>query len=327
MKKLRHSTTLRNLAIATLALPAMAMAGPGPSNAKILPMDQVGWAFNGDRFSCEAVLNAQPHGTIKIVQVAGNELTVTFAPTLDSSGLTKATWVSAPWGEPGMGRQSVMQGDNSEFSLSKSDSLEFVRSLDDGTWTWISHANETVIVPSINWSDASQGLRECRQKLSPLTIEDARDQDFFYRAGQRSLSRGQLERIDDLAAYIKIDSKVTRILVDSYTDLSGTRLGNLQISRERTADVVSALKERGISSDLIEGRAHGERLTAPGNYIINGVNTARKVTIRIVREDEVLSSKERLEPILKEIDLPFANDAQAREAEMQISSDKKGRIN
>jgi outer membrane protein OmpA-like peptidoglycan-associated protein len=319
MKPRTHKKNLKAGLAAALVIPASILAGPLHAGSNIVPMDQVRWSYEGDLFGCEVSLVAPIYGRLSINRIAGKSLKASYSPSASLEGVSRATWINAPWQDEAGGKRQKMKKSNGAYDLSASATKKLIRALDVGTWTLVSHGDDAIIIPSISWSDAADAFRKCQKTLSPLTIEDARDQHLFYAPGQRSLSKSQMKTIDDIAKYVAIDDKVSRILVDSYTDKSGTRLGNLQISRERAADVVSALKERGISEAIIEGRAHGQRLTISGSNIVNGVNTARKVTIRIIR-GEIPEKEGSLEaPVITEPDLHYEEESQAEEIEKKMS--------
>jgi len=319
MKPHAHKKNWRARLAVALAIPASILAGPIHAGSNIVPMDQVRWGHEGDLFGCEVSLVAPVYGRLSINRIAGKSLKASYSPSASLEGVSRATWINAPWQDKAGGKRQKMKKSNGAYHLSASATKQLIRALDVGTWTWVSHGEDAIIIPSISWADAADEFRKCQKTLSPLTIEDARDQHLFYAPGQRSLSRSQMKAIDDITQYVAIDDKVSRILVDSYTDKSGTRLGNLQISRERAADVVSALKERGISESIIEGRAHGQRLTIPGSNIVNGVNTARKVTIRIIRGETPEKEDSSDAPVITEPDPQYEEEIQAKELEKQLS--------
>lgn len=281
---MRSTTRLANLALAgAIALPAMSLSaeeyGPKPD----LAMDESLWKTTASVFECRITLPMDEFGTLEIQQLAGDPLSTVYKPVRASRDRTAVKWVNAPWYEEDDGDSYGMQFVKGGFVLGGHDTTHLMDALDAGNWTSIRFNENDLIIPSIRWAEAASEFHKCRKMVSPLSIAQARDQNIYYKSGQRTLSDEQLQMIEDTAEYIGHDSEVSKILVDSYTDLTGNRLRNLQISRERTADVVSALEEAGVSSDMIEGRAHGERLTIQADDSEESRNKARKVTLRIIR--------------------------------------------
>jgi len=281
---MRSTKRLANLALAAaIMLPAMSLSaddfGPRPD----LPMDESLWVTSGGSFECRVTLPMAEFGTLEIHQLAGDPLNTIYRPVRESRNKTAVKWINAPWSEDEDGQAYGMKSVKSGFILGTHNTKHLMDALDEGHWTSIRFNGNDLLIPSIRWAEAANDFHECRKTISPLSIAQARDQNLYYESGQRTISEDHLEMIEDTAEYIDHDPEFSKILVDSYTDLAGNRLRNLQISRERTADVVAALKEAGVNGDLIEGRAHGERLTVQKDNSEESRDRARKVTLRVIR--------------------------------------------
>lgn len=263
-----------------LVQPAAGLADPKKPD---LAMDRASWSSIANYFECRAQLPMEELGEFEIKHMAGDRLKAEYRPVREARKDTEVKWVNAPWHEDRSGDTFKMKAIDGAFVLDTPNTFLLMTALDAGHWTSIRFNDKELLIPSIRWAEAANSLHACRKELSPLSIAQARDQSLFYKSGQRMVSEHHLKHLKDTARYIELDPEVSRVLVDSYTDLSGPRLRNLQISKERMADVVSALKEFGVPAEMVEGRAHGERYTVQESNTKRARDLARKVTIRIIR--------------------------------------------
>ena len=79
---------------------------------------------------------------------------------------------------------------------------------------------------------------------------------------------------------------MTKILIDGHTDNVGSSLANLSVSRTRAEQVAEALVELGIDKSMLETRAHGSRYPIASNSSTKGQAKNRRVTLRLVRDNE-----------------------------------------
>lgn len=274
--------TLKPMAAAVLL--TCATAAFGAPTERTIPMDQVNWSFEGDAFGCTLTLIAGDSGQLQIRHDAGRKPRLVYDPVIRSDDHVHVSWQNSPWQQlTKAGDYTARMGeDHYEAGANAADSL--MKALSQGHWLSIRSNDEIVRIPSIGWSKPAKEYHLCRYDVSPLSIAQARDQSLYFAIGQRSVSEKHLKQIQDIADYIALDPKVSKVLVDSYTDNTGNRLANLQLSRERAADVGAALRDAGVSMDIIETRGHGERYPSADNSTAAGRKNSRKVTIRIVRD-------------------------------------------
>lgn len=255
------------------------------ASAEQLAMDQVHWNYTGDHFRCELELPLQKFGLLRFRQPAGGPLTLNYvAPSASPAAVSVAT-ITAPWQQSLRSQATALEQQQTGFVLAPETSRALMQALDNGFWTALNIDGLELRVPTVRWQPVARQFRDCRQQLSPLSIGQARDQELFYQSGQRALTEPQLQQLEQLAHYIQYDDSIRKLLIDGHTDNTGSRLGNLQISRERAADVAAALRSAGVPADLIEQRAHGDRYPSANNSTAEGRDQNRKVTIRVIRQD------------------------------------------
>lgn len=274
------------LVAAALAFSANSQSETFISNDRVLPMDEGLWAYEGNLFECSLKLPMKDLGYIDISHVSGSNLQMTHVPFEKRSDSPSIAWSSAPWHEDAQGHLYLMKDEIDHFSLWSNKTQNLMHAMDQGGWLVFINGKKSYKVPSLSWSIESPKFRTCVSELMPLSEDEIRDQVIYFNLGQRALNLEQLNRIRDIARTIENTANVSRVLVDSFTDNTGSRLTNLQISRERSADVVSALVSAGISRDLIEVRSHGERYPSTDNKTKESRDKSRKVTIRVIKETE-----------------------------------------
>lgn len=279
--------TLRLGAImTTLAFSATVQSETFLNKEHVLPMDESFWTFQGNVFECNLNLPMKDLGFLDIDHVAGSELQMVFTPFEKHQKPPSIAWSSAPWHQDAKGQYYHMKNESDHFSLSSSKTKNLMNALNQGGWLVFTDRAKYYKVPSLDWSAHSLDFRVCVSELMPLSEDEIRDQVIYFNLGQRTLNLKQLNQIRDIAKTILNTPDVTRILIDSFTDNTGSRLTNLQISRERSADVVSALVSSGVSRSLIEVRSHGERYPSTDNKTKESRDKSRKVTIRVIKEPQ-----------------------------------------
>jgi len=174
--------------------------------------------------------------------------------------------------------------EHGQFVLDEKPSQGLLDALDQGLWGYIFWGDQHFYAPSIHWQKAASQFRHCLMALAPMSYRQARDQVIFYRMGQRALDLAQRQHLAKLAGYIVLDKSIRAVLVDSYTDNTGSHLGNIELSRERAADVTAALVEAGVPKHLIQTRANGDRYPSTKNASTKQQDLNRRVTVRVLRK-------------------------------------------
>lgn len=247
-------------------------------------MDQVFWSYSGDTFQCKLEFPVENIGTLSFVHEAGHELQFRVDTPLSAGPTPQVALINTPWRQAPAEPPMALESKSRYLALNGEDSRRLMAALVQRLWFNVQLAHLTLSVPAVHWAERAEEFQQCQTRLSPLSIAQARDRALFYRMGQRALSTEQLEELARLARYIALDKQVSRVLIDSYTDNTGSHLANLQLSRERAADVAAALREFGVPAALIEQRAHGERYPSANNATPEGRDLNRRVTLRIIRK-------------------------------------------
>jgi len=141
-----------------------------------------------------------------------------------------------------------------------------------------------VAVSTVNFETAYADYMQCVRDLLPVNYQQISRSSVFYPVGKSKLAEGVRERLDLIIRYVKVDKRITRVVIDGHTDAYGDKKANLKISKQRADLVVAYFKKQGINSKRIVTRWHGDKYPALPNETDEGRARNRRVTIRLDRE-------------------------------------------
>ncbi|MCZ8252341.1 MAG: OmpA family protein [Hylemonella sp.] len=107
--------------------------------------------------------------------------------------------------------------------------------------------------------------------------------DVLFGSGQASLKSGNLRSVDKLAEFLQRNPQ-RHVLIEGYTDSTGSDSGNLDLSARRSEAVRTALVDRGVNPQRIATRGYGESHPVADNGSAGGRQLNRRVEI-IVSND------------------------------------------
>ncbi|CAH1561162.1 MotY family protein [Vibrio rotiferianus] len=259
-----------------------------------VPMDLSSWSFKGGKFECKLIHSTVPQGKFYFRLLPNDN--VSFVAELssydDSWNRAVLQSVPAPWQK---GRESIvidtLEVANDQKSLVFQRGVsELLESVHQGRWVTLSLSGSNdsleLTIPTIQMKASLDSLDACRSELPKMTFAQARDVVLPFAFGQLSLTDAQAYKLRALKSYIIKDARITRILVDGYTDNVGSSVANLSVSRKRAEKVADMLTQLGIDKGLIEVRAHGARYPVASNSTADGRDKNRRVTLRLVRDNE-----------------------------------------
>jgi outer membrane protein OmpA-like peptidoglycan-associated protein len=103
-------------------------------------------------------------------------------------------------------------------------------------------------------------------------------QDVLFDVGRASLRSGAQARLDQLAAVLR-NYPERRVMVEGFTDSTGSEDANLSLSQARAEAVRAALITRGVAADRIDVRGHGEARPIASNSTSAGRQQNRRVEV------------------------------------------------
>jgi outer membrane protein OmpA-like peptidoglycan-associated protein len=107
--------------------------------------------------------------------------------------------------------------------------------------------------------------------------------DILFETGKASLMPGALRSIDILADFLKKYPK-RNVLIEGFTDSTGTETYNLGLSQQRADAIRESLRARSIGAERITTRGYGEQFPIASNNTPAGRQQNRRVEIIILDE-------------------------------------------
>lgn len=284
-----HKKTLNFLAMLALGA-SMSEAGVAGSYGAGIENSQ--WYLAESVFECSLVHEVPGYGRAVFRHRAGEKLSFFLESEAHLMRPGRGSLiVEAPAWRPGVaprpvGAVNVTEG-RRPVSLDTRQAVILAQSLLEGMRptvtrdSWYDGNPVRVQVSSINFNGQYQRYRSCAANLLPVNIDQVGRSRVNFVTGSKRLSRADMARLDNIVAYIMADSTVERVFVDGHTDDIGSRIDNRALSEDRANVVAEYLKYRGVASDLITTRSHGDRYPASRRKAEN-----RRTTIRLQREGE-----------------------------------------
>lgn len=146
-------------------------------------------------------------------------------------------------------------------------------------------AQEQAAATSQQAQAAQSELQQAREQLSQLNaretsrgLELTLASDLLFNTGSATLKPGATLQLNRLADFMRGNPK-TRIIVEGYTDSTGTVTLNQQLSTERAQAVANTLESNGIGIDRIQAVGRGEGYPVASNATSTGRQQNRRVDI------------------------------------------------
>ncbi|EGQ9160948.1 OmpA family protein [Vibrio parahaemolyticus] len=261
-----------------------------------VPMDISNWSFKGNKFECNLMhskvsmgkfyFRAEPNNQILFISDIRNEGNKWQGATLISQ--------NAPWGKELYRKveSSLTVTKPSRRFVFRKGAPSLMKAIAGGSWITLvlegkdASALSEVRIPTIQIQKALSEFNACRERLPKLSFSQARDIVLPFQFGQKTLNATQQQTLAALYSYLSVDDRVTKVLIDGHTDNVGPRLTNLSVSRLRAQQVADALIAHGVNPNIIEVRSHGDRYPVANNNKAAGQAKNRRVTLRLVRDNE-----------------------------------------
>lgn len=102
--------------------------------------------------------------------------------------------------------------------------------------------------------------------------------DVLFDTGKATLTPGAARTVDQLATFLATNPG-RRVLIEGYTDSTGSDSTNLELSQRRADAVRAALAQRGIGADRVDTRGLGEAYAVASNDTSAGRQLNRRVEV------------------------------------------------
>ncbi|MEI8642570.1 OmpA family protein [Pseudoalteromonas sp. Hal099] len=104
-----------------------------------------------------------------------------------------------------------------------------------------------------------------------------------YQSNSSKLTKESQKRLDKIAEYLKNDTSIESISIDSYTDSYGGRWNNLDLSRKRAKAIKDYMVSLGVDEGKVQTTGLGEKRFVDTNENILGRNKNRRLIIQIAK--------------------------------------------
>ncbi|MCW7536332.1 OmpA family protein [Aquabacterium sp. A7-Y] len=131
---------------------------------------------------------------------------------------------------------------------------------------------------------AQQQARALEQELQQLSARNTDRgmvvtlQDVLFDVGQATLKPGAERTLERVAELLKQHPE-RRLLIEGYTDSTGSETTNLELSRQRAEAVQRVLTARGVGAERIEVQPRGEAYPVANNETAAGRQLNRRVEL------------------------------------------------
>ncbi|HBC3383990.1 TPA: OmpA family protein [Vibrio parahaemolyticus] len=259
-------------------------------------MDISSWSFSGNKFECNLVHSKVSMGKFYFRSEPNNKISFISDIRGEGKEWQGATLISqnAPWGKELYRKieSSLTVTKPSRRFVFRKGAPSLMKAIAGGSWITLvlegkdASALSEVRIPTIQIQKALGEFNACRERLPKLSFSQARDIVLPFQFGQKTLNATQQQTLAALYSYLSVDDRVTKVLIDGHTDNVGPRLTNLSVSRLRAQQVADALIAHGVNPNIIEVRSHGDRYPVANNNTAAGQAKNRRVTLRLVRDNE-----------------------------------------
>ncbi|ANQ59038.1 MotY family protein [Vibrio parahaemolyticus] len=261
-----------------------------------VPMDISNWSFKGNKFECNLMHSKVPMGKFYFRAEPNNQILFISDIRNEGNKWQGVTLISqnAPWDKELYRKieSSLTVTKPSRRFVFRKGAPSLMKAIAGGSWiTLVLEGKDASVlsevrIPTIQIQKALGEFNACRERLPKLSFSQARDIVLPFQFGQKTLNATQQQTLAALYSYLSVDDRVTKVLIDGHTDNVGPRLTNLSVSRLRAQQVADALIAHGVNPNIIEVRSHGDRYPVANNNTAAGQAKNRRVTLRLVRDNE-----------------------------------------
>lgn len=148
---------------------------------------------------------------------------------------------------------------------------------------WFSDDSIRLYINSIHFRSVYDDYLECIAGLLPINFKQVERTRVHFETDKANLIKDDKKALDKVVLYVTADSSVTAIYVDGHTDNTGRRIYNRRLSKARAERVRDYLVGKGLATEIIRTRYHGERYPAVKNLNYTNKSKNRRTTVRLVQ--------------------------------------------
>jgi len=259
------------------------------------PLTDTQWHVLESPLECTLSQSITDFGEAKFSRKTGEEFRLIFTsksyPAMQSN--IRFEIAQAPWqnSDERLSLTSLPTENNqTQFVLSGELAKQALTHMQEGRFPTIryrSHnASEEIsaLLSTVHLTDSMPVFQQCLENMHSDTFEDIRKLTLYFALEDATLSDNAKTALSRLAAYVKLDDSVKRIMVSGHTDAHGRKRLNIPLSEARALTVKNHLvNSEKIPESLIVISYHREFLPSKSNKTKSGRAHNRRAEIEVVR--------------------------------------------
>jgi len=261
------------------------------------PLTNTQWLVTESPLECVLSQPIEGFGEAKFVRRSGSNSNFSLIYTSRSHpaevGTLNFEIAEAPWQniDQRISLASMPSVENeTTFTLTGKKAKEALTHMQEGRFPSLryrSHSQNgeiSALFSTVHLNDSMPDFLNCLDKLSPTNFDDIRKLTVYYELEKFDLSDKAKASLKRIADYVKIDSEITEIAVNGYTDNHGRKRLNIELSEARALAIKTYLVEQGeVPENLITIAYHREFNPAKTNKTQKGRSYNRRAEIEVFR--------------------------------------------
>ena len=259
------------------------------------PVETSDWQLATDnRLQCTLSHPIPGYGKAMFNSSASKQLNMEFE--LDMLRLPDAYSVAAVYSVPPRWMPGAMQREIANMQVRKQydgdlperAAWTMLSELEKGFWPTIYYQDwynpydkVSVALNASQFAGPYQDFVNCVSNLLPYNFEDIAYTVLNYKKNSVELTKYSQKRLNMIGEYLKVDTDLELILLDGYSDSSGGRWKNRELSVSRAVEVKDFFRQMGVAPDRIVVTGHGERRHVSPNTNTQSRAKNRRVIVRM----------------------------------------------
>jgi outer membrane protein OmpA-like peptidoglycan-associated protein len=140
-----------------------------------------------------------------------------------------------------------------------------------------------VSLSSVMFQPQYNAFSQCISQLLPYSFEDISFTILHYDRNSEQLNKASQKRLAQIADYVRYNKDIDLVLINTYTDRSGAKGVNQNLSERRAVVLRDYFESLGLDSSRIQIQGYGERRPVADNSSPLGKDKNRRVVISLGR--------------------------------------------
>lgn len=151
---------------------------------------------------------------------------------------------------------------------------------------WVSRDQRIeVALSAVMFRQNYDAFSQCINQLLPYSFEDISFTILHYDNNSDQLNKASRKRLAQIAEYVRYNQDIDLVLINAYTDSTGEKGVNQQLSERRAQVLKDYFKSLGLDDTRIEIQGYGKRRPIADNATPIGKDKNRRVVISLGRSN------------------------------------------